>query len=111
MDGILKAPLVKIGLSVLIMVVGSAAFAMDDGGEEIGANGRPIELNKTSAIGPATVVQHDVLREREVSREFERSMSGQDPRSGLFMLCRRPGCGPWKNAINHMNCTSGYDVY
>lgn len=47
----------------------------------------------------------------EVSKDGEQPMSVPDSESLPDMSDRRPLCGPWKNAINHVYCAPGYDVY
>ena len=46
-----------------------------------------------------------------ISQDAERPMSVPDSDSSMEMPDRRPLCGPWKNAINHVYCSPGYDVY
>ena len=111
-ESVIKKLLLMIGLSVLIMAFGSAASAVDVGQDGVKVKGGSIEFKKTSIAQSAAVAEQDVLAQPEVTKEFERPMrEPDDPQSEMIMPCRKPGCGPWKNAINHMHCAPGYDVY
>ena len=104
--------LLIIGLSVVIMAFGSATSTVAGSRDGMKVKGGPIDIMKTTIDQPAAVEQQDVLIQREVSKEFEAPMrEPDDPRSEMIIPCRTPGCGPWKNAINHMHCAPGYDVY
>lgn len=109
---VIKKALLIIGLSALIMAFESTASAVAGSQDGIKVKAGLIEIKKTTIAQSATVAQQDVLAQREVNQEFERPMrEPDDPRSEMVMPCRTPGCGPWKNAINHMHCAPGYDVY
>ena len=104
--------LLIIGLSVVIMALGSVTSTVAGSQDGMKVKGGPIAIKNTTIDQPAAVEQQDVPAHREVSKEFEGAMrKPDDPRSEMIMPCRTPGCGPWKNAINHMHCAPGYDVY
>ena len=72
------------------------------------------DLNKDTAKENAERPSSDVSDGRiasEISTDVEHPMSVPDSESSIVMPDRRPLCGPWKNAINHVYCAPGYDVY
>jgi hypothetical protein len=68
------------------------------------------DINKESAQGPSIDVREDQIAS-ELSNEVEQPMTVPDSESLPTMSDRNPLCGPWKNAINHVYCAPGYDVY
>jgi hypothetical protein len=72
------------------------------------------DLNKDTAKERAERPSSDVSDGRiasEISTDVEHPMGVPDSESSIVMPDRRPLCGPWKNAINHVYCAPGYDVY
>jgi hypothetical protein len=67
-------------------------------------------VSKESAQGPSIDVREDQIAS-ELSNEVEQPMTVPDSESLPTMSDRNPLCGPWKNAINHVYCAPGYDVY
>lgn len=96
------------GVAVLAMVFGSKALADDDTQDRM--IGPSIEGKKES-IEKSSPERRENLSVPEITKEFERPMSVPDPRSERVMPDRRPLCGPWKNAINHVYCAPGYDFF
>jgi hypothetical protein len=68
------------------------------------------DINKESAQRPSIDVREDQIAS-ELSNEVEQPMTVPDSESLPTMSDRNPLCGPWKNAINHVYCAPGYDVY
>jgi hypothetical protein len=68
------------------------------------------DINKETAQGPSIDVREDQIAS-ELSNEVEQPMTVPDSESLPTMSDRNPLCGPWKNAINHVYCAPGYDVY
>jgi hypothetical protein len=68
------------------------------------------DINKESAQGPSIDVREDQIAS-ELSNEVEQPMTVPDSESLPTKSDRNPLCGPWKNAINHVYCAPGYDVY
>lgn len=108
----IKGMFLVIGLS--IMASGATVFAAaGDSNDRVTVNGASIETRSTGSAQPTVLVQRDdIAQQGELTQDYERPMSvPDDSRSESAMPGRTPGCGPWKNAINHMHCGSGYDVY
>ena len=97
-----------VGVAALTLVVGSSVFASEDAKEKMISPS--VEMKKERIEKPSFVPQED-MAVRELTNEFERSMSVPDSRSEVVMPYRRPLCGPWKNAIHHYACPSGYDYF
>lgn len=109
---VMKGALLVLGLSVLIMASGSAVFAIDESQDGAKMNGSSVEMKQTSLAEPVAGAEPDDLAQRELTKEMERPMSVPDESSSEYIMPdRKPGCGTWKNAINHMHCASGYDAY
>lgn len=105
---VLKGCLLVMGVAVLTMIFGSGVLAAEDTkGKMIGPS---MEIKKESIERPS-LGQREDLAVPELTKEFEHPMSVPDPRSEMVMPDRRPLCGPWKNAINHVYCAPGYDHY
>lgn len=68
------------------------------------------DITKESVQQPSSDVRDDQIAS-ELSKDVEQPMSAPDSESWPAMSDRRPLCGPWKNAINHVYCAPGYDVY
>jgi hypothetical protein len=68
------------------------------------------DITKESAQRPSSDVREDHIA-AELSKDVEQPMSVPDSESSPAMSDRRPLCGPWKNAINHVYCAPGYDVF
>ena len=69
------------------------------------------DISKESAQRPSTDVRDDQIAS-DFSTDVEQPMSVPEDSASLpAMSDRRPLCGPWKNAINHVYCAPGYDVY
>ena len=68
------------------------------------------EINKEAAEPLSSDVRDDRIAS-ELSQDVEQPMNAPDSESLPAMSDRRALCGPWKNAINHYACASGYDVY
>ena len=101
----IRPALLLIGLSMLTTVLGSAVFALDGSRDPVNKR----VTDHTNVIHSIAVVEENNRAQRnDNGRQLSES---NDPRSEMIMPCRNPGCGPWKNAINHMHCGSGYDVY
>ena len=69
-----------------------------------------MEINKEAAEQTSSDVRDDRIAS-EFSQDVEQPMNAPDSESLPAMSDRRALCGPWKNAINHYACASGYDVY
>jgi len=78
--------------------------------------------NNEMTVAPSTDIKKESVQQlssdlrddqvvSEISKDVERPMSVPDSDSSMEMPDRRPLCGPWKNAINHVYCSPGYDVY
>jgi hypothetical protein len=68
------------------------------------------DIKKESTQRPSSDVREDQIA-AELSEDVEQPMSVPDSESLPAISDRRPLCGPWKNAINHVYCAPGYDVY
>jgi hypothetical protein len=68
------------------------------------------DIKQESVQPPSTDVRDDLIAS-ELSKEVEQPMTVPDSASLPTMSDRNPLCGPWKNAINHVYCAPGYDVY
>ena len=69
------------------------------------------DISKESAQQPSTNVRDDQIAS-DFSTDAEQPISVPEDSASLpAMSDRRPLCGPWKNAINHVYCAPGYDVY
>ena len=68
------------------------------------------DIKKESAQPPSSDVRDEQIA-TELSRDVEQPVSAPDSEPWPAMQDRRPLCGPWKNAINHVYCAPGYDVY
>ncbi len=109
----MKLPLVKrvfiiVGIAAFTVTTGAVLFAADDMGGIM--MGPPADIKKESRATPPMGVREEV-KAQELTKEMERPMSAPDPRSEQSLPDRQPLCGPWKNAINHVYCAPGYDVF
>jgi hypothetical protein len=68
------------------------------------------DIRAESTQRPSSDVREDQIA-AELSKDVDQPMSVPDSESWPAMSDRRPLCGPWKNAINHVYCAPGYDVY
>ncbi|HKU50863.1 MAG TPA: hypothetical protein VJQ25_00225 [Nitrospira sp.] len=68
------------------------------------------DITKESAQQPSSDARDDQISS-ELSKNVEQPMSVPESEAMPAMPDRRPLCGPWKNAINHVYCAPGYDVY
>ena len=100
-------------LSPSVYAVETAAFDQKDGMTVAPLTDLNKDTAKERAERPSSDVS-DVSDGRiasEISTDVEHPMGVPDSESSIVMPDRRPLCGPWKNAINHVYCAPGYDVY
>jgi hypothetical protein len=115
----LNSAVSAIGLSVVLMTLGSVVLAADTNRDQLKTNGTADAASAGSQTASATktaaVAKEDDIKSDEFNNNnMERPMRVTDEsRPDQSMTGRDPGCGLglWRNAINHMHCGSGYDSY
>ena len=106
----LFAVLASWAMNPSVYAVETAAFDQRDGMTVAPLTDLNKDTPKENAQRPSSDVSDGRIAS-EISVDVEHPMSDPDLESSTVMPNRRPLCGPWKNAINHVYCAPGYDVY
>ena len=106
---VFKGILVVVGVGALTMVFGSPVFVAED--TEGKMTGPSMEMKKENIDKPSSGLRDDLVAP-DLTKELERPMSAPDSRAEeMVMPDRRPLCGAWGNAINHVYYAPGHEHY